>query len=241
MENLFLKNKYTRWYHSLMQKTVGEGRVREHAWQYHLHHILPHCLGGSDLEDNLVLLTPREHYISHLLLTQMTKGRARSKMVFAFFRFKPRKADKWSSRAYARHIDTLKGTLSGEGNPFFGKKHSEKTRKLISANHGMRGRTAYDIWVERYGEVEALKRKIELKARRSKKMSGAGNSMWGKKHPPEWREQHSRAMSGSNNPNFNKSLSWIHRDGDTKLIPTETVPALLAQGWKRGRGKRKTH
>jgi len=236
MQHLFLKNKYTRWYKALIQKALSECRVREHAWQYHLHHILPRCLGGSDHKNNLVLLTPREHYISHLLLTRMTKGGARSKMVFAFFRFKPKEADTWSARAYEKHLCSLQGALSGEGNPFFGKTHSEETRRLISKNHGMRGRTAYDIWVERYGEKEACKRKTELKAKRSEKMSGAGNSMWGKKHPPEWRAQHSRAISGSNNPNFGKALSWIHRNGETKSIPTETIPSFLAQGWEKGRG-----
>ncbi len=35
------------------------------------HHILPRCLGGTDSKDNLVLLTAKEHYICHLLLTKM--------------------------------------------------------------------------------------------------------------------------------------------------------------------------
>ena len=32
------------------------------------HHIVPKCLGGSDEADNLVDLTPREHFIAHQLL-----------------------------------------------------------------------------------------------------------------------------------------------------------------------------
>ena len=32
------------------------------------HHIIPRCLGGTDVKDNLVYLTAREHFIAHKLL-----------------------------------------------------------------------------------------------------------------------------------------------------------------------------
>jgi hypothetical protein len=35
------------------------------------HHILPRCLGGSDDKDNLVQLTPEEHYVAHQLLIKI--------------------------------------------------------------------------------------------------------------------------------------------------------------------------
>lgn len=38
---------------------------------YHLHHILPKCIGGNDTPDNLTLLTRKEHYICHLLLVKI--------------------------------------------------------------------------------------------------------------------------------------------------------------------------
>lgn len=40
-------------------------------FNYEIHHILPKTLGGNDSKDNLVRLTPREHYIAHLLLTKI--------------------------------------------------------------------------------------------------------------------------------------------------------------------------
>ena len=33
-----------------------------------VHHIVPKCNGGLDVESNLIRLTSREHYIAHLLL-----------------------------------------------------------------------------------------------------------------------------------------------------------------------------
>jgi len=35
------------------------------------HHIVPRCLGGTDDKDNLVALTPEEHYVAHQLLVKM--------------------------------------------------------------------------------------------------------------------------------------------------------------------------
>lgn len=35
------------------------------------HHIIPRCMGGTDQPDNLVDLTPEEHYVVHQLLVKM--------------------------------------------------------------------------------------------------------------------------------------------------------------------------
>lgn len=35
------------------------------------HHIIPECMGGLDEEDNLIYLSPREHFVAHLLLCKM--------------------------------------------------------------------------------------------------------------------------------------------------------------------------
>ena len=35
------------------------------------HHIIPRCMGGTDKDNNLVNLTPEEHYVAHQLLIKM--------------------------------------------------------------------------------------------------------------------------------------------------------------------------
>ena len=35
------------------------------------HHIVPRCMNGTDEDDNLTVLTYREHYMAHYLLTKM--------------------------------------------------------------------------------------------------------------------------------------------------------------------------
>lgn len=67
--NTLEDNKYSRWYYSIINK-----RLKQAPNGYsESHHIKPRSLGGEDIPDNLVLLTAREHYICHLLLTKMVK------------------------------------------------------------------------------------------------------------------------------------------------------------------------
>lgn len=64
---MFNKTKYTKWYFSLIENA----RKRKILQDYETHHIIPRSMGGSNEIDNLVKLSYREHFISHLLLTKM--------------------------------------------------------------------------------------------------------------------------------------------------------------------------
>lgn len=66
---------YQKIYNSLMTK--GKGRRKGDDVFYEQHHILPSSLGGSDDSDNLVLLTPEEHYVAHQLLIKIYPGNLR--------------------------------------------------------------------------------------------------------------------------------------------------------------------
>ena len=48
------------------------------------HHIVPKCMGGSNNEDNLVWLTPSEHYVAHKLLAN--ENISNKKVQYAFWR-----------------------------------------------------------------------------------------------------------------------------------------------------------
>lgn len=70
---------------------------------YEVHHIIPRSLGGLDTEENLVILTPREHYLAHYLLWKISEGESKSKMAYAFYFMSNRDNCKIiSSRAYER-------------------------------------------------------------------------------------------------------------------------------------------
>ncbi len=38
---------------------------------YEEHHILPRCMGGDNSKDNLVKMTPEQHYVAHQLLVKI--------------------------------------------------------------------------------------------------------------------------------------------------------------------------
>ena len=97
---------------------------------------------------------------------------------------------------------SIRPDFSGERNPFFGKKHSEETRKLLSAFdksysksdafkaavlRGMGGRTnrvpVYECWLRSYGQEEANRRLTVMKSKHSQNQSGDGNPMFGVPSP----------------------------------------------------------
>ena len=82
---MFKDNKYTKCYFQLIEKARGESRSKSDGIYYESHHIVPRCLGGNEV----ILLTAKEHYICHLLLTKMcVDGEHKLKMFHAFFYMK---------------------------------------------------------------------------------------------------------------------------------------------------------
>ena len=53
---------------NIINRSKLENRMKQNGVYYESHHIIPKCMGGSNKKDNLVLLTPKEHFIIHKLL-----------------------------------------------------------------------------------------------------------------------------------------------------------------------------
>lgn len=136
---MFNTTKYTKWYQSIIdnavKRTVIEGYVEKH-------HIIPKSLGGDDSPDNLVLLTAKEHFIAHHLLTKMCVGdKDQNKMWSAFFFMPVNPSSKNKRDYYCRTYEISKNKMaegkkkffSGKNNPFYGRKateeHKEKMRQ----------------------------------------------------------------------------------------------------------------
>lgn len=76
---MFIDNKYTRWYYDIVNRAKNrliDGYVEKH-------HVIPKSIGGTDDKSNLVILTAREHFLCHLLLTKMTTGLHKRSMCHA--------------------------------------------------------------------------------------------------------------------------------------------------------------
>jgi hypothetical protein len=80
---------YQRIYDQIIDRAQKENREKGTGVYYEAHHIIPKCLGGEGrvsqwkTHSNVILLTAREHFLTHRLLTKIHPGN--SKLVFAFW------------------------------------------------------------------------------------------------------------------------------------------------------------
>lgn len=139
---MFIQNKYTRWYNSIV-----ESRKLNPAIGYtERHHIIPKSLGGNNKKDNIVTLTAREHFICHLLLVKMTTNIDKVKMSYAIRCMVNQENQyqeryKITSRMYniikTLTSESIGSIMKGEDNPFYGRTHSDETKKKMQEKRAL--------------------------------------------------------------------------------------------------------
>ena len=96
------------------------------------HHILPASLGGLDVEENLIFLTPREHFIAHMMLAKVYGG----PMITAIFMMSNmEKYGRVGSKVYEQakvEFSARQSQKVGRANNRWGKAHSEETKSLMA-------------------------------------------------------------------------------------------------------------
>lgn len=136
---MFIDNKYTRWYNNLICAARNRTEISGYIER---HHIIPKSLGGTNDNENLIYLTAKEHFIAHHLLTKMCEEEIdKRKMWNAFFIMhrNPAKEDRfYTGRTYELSKKMMaegkKKFFSGNNNHFYGKTHSNETKKKMSFN-----------------------------------------------------------------------------------------------------------
>lgn len=172
---------YTKIYDDFISDRKSSKEVNGYS---EVHHIVPRSLGGSDDPENLVRLTPSDHFFAHLLLAQIHGGQMSTALFFmAGERSKSArgyKAKRWAydfaKRAMSLEKKKLKGILSHS----YGKTHSEETRRKISKNRTgkMTGEKHFAYGVP--SPLRGRKLKTETKMKISKENSGRANGMYGR-------------------------------------------------------------
>lgn len=200
-------------YFAHYDRLVCKAQQRKIQSGYEQHHVLPRCLGGDDSIENIVRLTPREHYLAHELLVKMHPGIPGLTYAVLMMGGKG-KIGKHASRAYAQIRKQASAFLSrarrGKSRPESamaamraatkGKPLSDSHKKKLSdANRGKR--MPDDVKQRMIKGLTGQKRSPEycaqVSARNMGTRRGLGNrSRTGLKNSVEMREKISVALSG---------------------------------------------
>lgn len=148
---MFIENKYAKWYFHLIENASNRKDVSSYAEK---HHIIPKSLGGTDSPENIVVLTAREHFVAHHLLTKMVECDVdKGKMWSAFFLMhighnqqRPRYARTYekSKVEMANHKSVIN---AGEKNPYYGKTHTTDIRSKMSSSWNKSAKRNHDTTI----------------------------------------------------------------------------------------------
>ena len=189
--------RYSKFIESRKQRELLEGVYTEK------HHILPKALGGGDEEENLIILTGREHFIAHLMLWKTYKG----KMTFAFHMMNT--LEKYDSKLTSKQYSKLKEDFSKKlksrrlsestkkkiSDSSKGRIFSEATRKKLSkANKGRRGQHTHSEETKRKMRKAHLGKKMPKFSEEHKLKIGLANT--GKIRTEEVRNKISSSLMG---------------------------------------------
>jgi hypothetical protein len=152
---------YTKTYYNI----IDRAKSRTGLPVFETHHIIPKSLGGSNKKDNLVKLTPKEHFVCHLLLTKMYQGTEKQKMHFALWAMmnlcnnhQHRKKIRGTIYQQLRTefvqqlSDATKGKRLGRVSPRKGVKLSQETKDKISAAN--KGKSTWNKGIPRSDAVK---------------------------------------------------------------------------------------
>ena len=153
--DIYIPNSYTNTYYRIVNRSFQENRKRSNSKIYEEHHIIPKSCGGTDAQSNLVLLTPKEHYICHRLLPKMVKSKLHyEKMIYALWclvngngrskRYSP--SGKIYQMIKEEQSKTRSERMKGENNSFYGKTHTEETKRKLSEKELIRMRKILDLY-----------------------------------------------------------------------------------------------
>ena len=174
---MFKNNEYRKEYYRI----IKEARLNPPNGYCEIHHIIPRSLGGTEYHRNLVQVSGADHLRLHTLLPYFTEGENRDKMLFAWIGMTNRfKIIDYEEYGYLKesYSKMRSERFKGEGNPFYGKTHTEETKQKMSKSH--KGKE---------GTFKDKKHSEESKKKMSK-------SHEGKKYSEESKQKMSEAKKG---------------------------------------------
>lgn len=214
-DNIFIQNKYTRWYISIIDNAKSQQRKKvkkdlpDYVY-YESHHVVPRSIKPelTHHPENVVLLTAREHFICHYLLLKMTEGQNKYKMLNAFKMMCGAKKElRYTNSRLYEHVrkelrlsEEHKRKISEAGKE---RKHSDETKlKMSLAQKGIPKTEEHKQNLRGKERSEEVRKAMSL-ARKGKPSSKKGKP--GKKPTEEARKKMSESRTGDKNHFYGKT------------------------------------
>lgn len=211
---IFIDNKYTRWYLGIVSSAQSRAPVQGYIER---HHVIPRSFGGTDSKSNIVVLTAKEHFICHLLLTKMVSGQLKSKAQLALHKMcqisKNQNRYIASAAIYQIVRKACSEATSGQNNSMFGRIRTKEEKRKIS---------------ESVKRINALRGKRVLTDEHKQKIASSRN---GKKHSLETKEHLSKIRKGRPGQDNNTGKKWFN-NGTVSCLAKE-----CPEGYSPGRVK----
>ena len=198
------------------------------------HHVLPKCLGGGNDASNLVELTPEEHLLAHLLLCKL---HPRNKKLIYAANIMSTGPDglRNNNKRYGWLRKQMSIASSGPNNHMFGKIPSDKRRKQSS--HPGESNPFYGK-----KHTDATKKKISDKNKGKEGLFGSKNGMYGKEHSDITKQKISdnspfKGTAGTGlHPATGRVMSQEQKDYYKKLFTGKKVSEEMLVRWKKPKG-----
>lgn len=207
---------------------INRARGRTLSGYSERHHVVPKCIGGEDTEENLVDLTPEEHFLAHQLLVKMYPGAG--KLVFAALIMT---TDKSGRRVNNKLFGWLRKRVSSTISQMNTANASTRCKK---SGETQRGKV---LTQEHRAKISAAgrKRKQSQETRNKQSLAAINRSD----------EEKLKRLQSKQNPAYREKLRQKSADkvwmfdpaaGKSSFTNKRDVPAKLELGWVRGRRAR---
>jgi len=125
---------YSKIYDQLINDAIANPKSDKYK---ETHHIIPKCMGGLDIKNNLVKLTARQHFLAHWLLYKIYKTSALVYAWHSMCRIGPgQECRKINSHMFQyckkQRSAILSATSKGKDNHFYGKTHTDEVKSKLS-------------------------------------------------------------------------------------------------------------
>ncbi len=193
---------YQKIYSNLIQKRKSVLLENQYTEK---HHIVPKCLGGSDDEDNLVVLTPEEHFLAHQLLVKIYPEHKGLKYALYMMTKAPNgrrnnnKLYGWIKRDYEANRIQSSG--------FLGRKHKPETIEKMKA-----ARSKQIITEETKQKISSTKKGVKMTP------EALASIREKRKNHPTWLESH------KNKKMSDESKAKISAANNGRVFPEKTCP-----------------